>query len=291
MDQPEITFACQECGRGITLPAARRGHVETCPGCGSYVDVPYEPAPASPSQAAASAGGAADVTRPASFVPRPRTTLGLWLEVLAVLCLAYVPYLFSALTATNGVRPASREPLDLLLYRLIGAFRVSAPLLVIMALSRDPWRLFGIVRPVWLADAMATIVIAGGGTVVCKFVLHLLPGWMLEPSRPANLANRVEPDGIVAALLVSVVYVAGAFSEELVMRGYLIPRLERLLHSTLAALVITSLLFGSYHLYQGVGHAIDNVAFGLFYGVSFCVIRRLWPLCAAHALQDLLLIL
>jgi membrane protease YdiL (CAAX protease family) len=275
----------------MTLPAERRGHVETCPECGSYVDVPYATALASPAQATAARNALEAANRPAGVARCPRTTVGLWLEVLAVLCLAYVPYLFSALTAANGSWPTSHESLDLLLYRLIGTLRISAPVLVIMALSRDPWRLFGVVRPAWLFDTMATIVIAGGGAAVSRFVLHVLPEWMLESSRPAHLAQRVGPGGIAAVLLVSVVYVAGAFSEELVMRGYLIPRLERLLHSMLAALVVTSLLFGSCHLYQGVGHAIDNVVFGLFYGISFCAIRRIWPLCAAHALQNLLIVL
>ena len=40
-----ITFACQECGKGLTLPGDRGGHVETCPHCGSYVDVPRESDP------------------------------------------------------------------------------------------------------------------------------------------------------------------------------------------------------------------------------------------------------
>ena len=35
-----ITFACEECGEQITVPAERRGHVEVCPLCGEYVDVP-----------------------------------------------------------------------------------------------------------------------------------------------------------------------------------------------------------------------------------------------------------
>jgi len=31
----DVTFACQECGRSITFAEDRRGHVETCPNCGS----------------------------------------------------------------------------------------------------------------------------------------------------------------------------------------------------------------------------------------------------------------
>jgi hypothetical protein len=35
-----VAFACQECGKSITFPGDRRGHVEVCPRCGEYVDVP-----------------------------------------------------------------------------------------------------------------------------------------------------------------------------------------------------------------------------------------------------------
>jgi membrane protease YdiL (CAAX protease family) len=70
------------------------------------------------------------------------------------------------------------------------------------------------------------------------------------------------------------------------MRGYLIARFERLLRSTWLAVLITTVMFGSYHLYQGVGPAIVIAASGLVYAAAFCWFRRLWPLCVAHALAD-----
>jgi hypothetical protein len=39
-DERPITFACEECGEQITVPGDRRGHVEVCPLCNEYVDVP-----------------------------------------------------------------------------------------------------------------------------------------------------------------------------------------------------------------------------------------------------------
>lgn len=38
--QGPITFHCEECNAAITFPGNRRGHVETCPKCHEYVDVP-----------------------------------------------------------------------------------------------------------------------------------------------------------------------------------------------------------------------------------------------------------
>jgi hypothetical protein len=67
------------------------------------------------------------------------------------------------------------------------------------------------------------------------------------------------------------------------MRGYLIPRLEQLLRSTWIAVLVSTLLFASYHVYQGAASTIIIGAMGLVYAVSFCLFRRLWPLCVAHA--------
>ena len=80
--------------------------------------------------------------------------------------------------------------------------------------------------------------------------------------------------------------IASGFSQELVFRGYLIARLERLLGSTSLAILITTVMFGSYHLYQGFVPAIGIAVSGLVYAVSFCLFRRLWPICVAHALHN-----
>jgi hypothetical protein len=40
MSQGPITFHCEECNAEVTFPGDRRGHVETCPKCQEYVDVP-----------------------------------------------------------------------------------------------------------------------------------------------------------------------------------------------------------------------------------------------------------
>ncbi len=73
------------------------------------------------------------------------------------------------------------------------------------------------------------------------------------------------------------------------MRGYLIPRLEQLLGSTAAALLVSTGLFASYHIYQGPAGAFGAGVTGLLYGASFCWWRRLWPLCVAHTLHNLVL--
>ncbi|MFB7910736.1 CPBP family intramembrane glutamic endopeptidase [Kitasatospora sp. NPDC059146] len=77
-----------------------------------------------------------------------------------------------------------------------------------------------------------------------------------------------------------------AILEEVVVLGYLLRRLGQRGWSWPAAVVASSVLRGSYHLYQGVGGLVGNMVMG----AVFCLLYRRWgrvmPLVAAHALID-----
>ena len=280
-----ITFACQECGKGLTLPGDRGGHVETCPHCGSYVNVPRESDPAlvSESQFAAKAG---QQTR---RIANSRTPAQLWIELSAVLCVAYLPAMYASLSALFRSGPTGDYLFGHTLYHVVRAVEVSAPVLVIMALSGDPWCLFGIVRPQWIMDFTLACAIWCGDRMAYGMVVSLLPPSLWERSAALPDAHHAVPGGIPSYFLLLAVCIMSGFAEELVMRGYLIPRLERLLRSTWIAVIITSVLFGSYHLYQGIMPAAMIVVNGLVFAISFCWCRRLWPLCLAHAMHNFLL--
>ncbi len=77
-----------------------------------------------------------------------------------------------------------------------------------------------------------------------------------------------------------------ALTEEIIVVGYLITRLQQLRLSDAAAVGTSALLRGSYHLYQGWGGFAGNFALGLFFGLFFVRTRRTWPLVVAHFLLD-----
>jgi len=79
---------------------------------------------------------------------------------------------------------------------------------------------------------------------------------------------------------------ANAWAEELVMVGYLLTRLRQLGWSENRALAAQALLRGSYHLYQGLGGFVGNVAMGLVFGRLWQRCNRLWVLVGAHTLID-----
>jgi membrane protease YdiL (CAAX protease family) len=77
-----------------------------------------------------------------------------------------------------------------------------------------------------------------------------------------------------------------ALLEEVVVVAYLITRLRQLGLTEIAAIGLSALLRGSYHLYQGWGGFLGNLAMGLLFGFVFVRTRRAWPIVIAHFLLD-----
>ena len=75
----------------------------------------------------------------------------------------------------------------------------------------------------------------------------------------------------VSVFLVLVTCFTNGFAEELVIRGYLLTRLECLLRSTGWAILVTTALFASYHVYQGAIGVVGAAAMGLVYAIAFCL--------------------
>lgn len=240
-----------------------------------------QPAPRSP-----------EPQEPAGVDGPARETRALWLEAGAVLLIGVVPDLWFALAnliwpETARTWPVVPDSATLILL----SFQVSALVLYLMRRSGTPWTSFGLAAPRWISDALwlaaamlgsyfAYAFYAAGVAAVISFEAQ-----NRELERISGMFSSAAATG--ESLLVGIAYVANAFAEELVMRGYLVPRFERLLGSSLKAVLLTSVLFGSYHLYQGAHGAGSALVLGLVYGAVFCWSRRLWPLVAAHALWDL----
>jgi membrane protease YdiL (CAAX protease family) len=75
--------------------------------------------------------------------------------------------------------------------------------------------------------------------------------------------------------------------EEVIVVGYLLRRLDQLGWTPMAALAASSVLRGSYHLYQGIGGFIGNMVMGVVFVLLYRRWGRVGPLVAAHALLDI----
>jgi membrane protease YdiL (CAAX protease family) len=77
-----------------------------------------------------------------------------------------------------------------------------------------------------------------------------------------------------------------ALVEEVIAVGFLVTRLQQLRAGPVAAVGASALLRGTYHLYQGFGGFVGNLAMGALFGFVFVRTRRTWPLVIAHFLLD-----
>ncbi|WP_415947203.1 CPBP family intramembrane glutamic endopeptidase [Streptomyces sp. KLOTTS4A1] len=75
--------------------------------------------------------------------------------------------------------------------------------------------------------------------------------------------------------------------EEVIVVGYLLRRLDQLGFSPMGSLAASSVLRGSYHLYQGVGGFIGNMVMGVVFVLLYRRWGRVGPLVVAHTLLDI----
>jgi len=263
--------ACLACG-------ATMGMADTCPACGwtfgpaSDPELPIPPtdAPSQPDTPPSRGTGAPpDAARP------PLTGRAAWLEVAAVLAVGIVPPLLAA------IGPSSPAPYWVDTVQLTGLSLCTAFVtLYIIHRSGQPWERFGIVRPSgW------DIPLGFGILVIAEltWLVSLRLGLPDDPSGYPFPVARTRPDYAMMAIKLA----ANALAEELVVRAYLITRLEVLLRSRAFAVVVSSVLFASYHLYQGYYGALFVFLLGLTFGFAYLGVRRVWPLAIGHMLYGM----
>lgn len=78
-----------------------------------------------------------------------------------------------------------------------------------------------------------------------------------------------------------------ALLEEIVMVGYLFTRWGQRGGRMWAIVVLSAVIRGGYHLYQGFGGFIGNLVMGLIFGWLYLKLRRTMPLIITHFLLDL----
>lgn len=78
-----------------------------------------------------------------------------------------------------------------------------------------------------------------------------------------------------------------AVLEEVIMVGYLFERLRALGWNVWSIIVLSALVRGTYHLYQGFGPFVGNFILGVIFGWLYTRVRRVMPFVIAHALLDI----
>ena len=241
-----------------------------------------------------------DPRRLAEPVSLTRTLL--LLEVLLVLSVSLgrsavyaVVSLIQSLTAPGRLSEQSavlnpslapdRPWLDLTLQLLASTFRVMPALLVVYLLYRTGDRVRSIMvgddrRPRDLLRGAA--IAAGVGTLGVAFYVVTREIGINLTVVAADL-----PDVWWRYPLLVLSALSNAVLEEVVMLGYLLTRLDQLGLSRRSGVVISALIRGGYHLYQGIGGFLGNAAMGLFFGWLYTRWGRVMPFVIAHTLLDI----
>ena len=92
-------------------------------------------------------------------------------------------------------------------------------------------------------------------------------------------------------LALTVVWITAAFIEELVFRAFLINSLDYLFGgnkiSVWVAVILSSLIFGMIHSYQGITGILITTFVGLIFGIGYIFNkRRILPLILVHGIID-----
>lgn len=205
------------------------------------------------------------------------------LSLVKSLTASHAPLSHQLAVLESPVAPA-RSLLDLS-YQLAGVLTALAPVgLVAYLLGRsgESLRTLGLDRRRPVSDSGWGAALAAGvggiGLVLYLAAFH------------AGVALDVVPTTLPPAWWRLPVLVLQAFQngllEEVVVCGYLLHRLRQLGWRDDRALVVSSLVRGSYHLYQGLGGFVGNAAMGLLFGRIFQRRGRVAPLVIAHTLID-----
>jgi membrane protease YdiL (CAAX protease family) len=185
----------------------------------------------------------------------------------------------------NGSRAPGRPWLDLVLQLLSIGFGLTPVFLVVYLLARSgqALRTLGVdatqpARDVAHGAALAAAV--GGAGLAFYVVTHALGVDLTVVASDLPAVWWRIPVLVLSAL-------QNALLEEFVVVGYLLSRLRQLGCGPRTAIVVSALLRGSYHLYQGLGGFAGNAVMGLVFGGVYRRWGRLWPLVVAHTLMDL----
>jgi membrane protease YdiL (CAAX protease family) len=212
----------------------------------------------------------------------PLTDRAIWLEVLAVLAIGVLPNLALAIVSAIYAAPSNLPYWVGSMELTLRCTGVSFAVLYLISRSGEPWSTFGLAVP-RVSDLLLGLLISFVYFALWNRVFPILPTDLVE--HVGTLPFPLSPTDFI---MMFVSHAANGFTEELVVRAYLITRLVRLLNSKLNAITLSAFVFASYHVYYDPGGGLIFILLvGFVYGGIYLVLRRIWPLALGHMLVNI----
>ena len=135
------------------------------------------------------------------------------------------------------------------------------------------------------------IAVAAGFWVSAVIVLYGV-SWLVGLAKPGQvqdakkLAQALAPQSVNGLILFVVLSIVAGFVEEIIFRGYLQRQLGALSGNIYVGLVVSALIFGCSHGYEGYRRMIVIFVFGMMFGFLALWRKSLRPGMFAHAWHD-----
>lgn len=144
-------------------------------------------------------------------------------------------------------------------------------------IAGDRWRSIG--------GFLIDFAIAFGFWTVAIIILSVVSS-LLRARGMAEAARTLAPHGILESLLWVCVAVTAGICEETIFRGYLQRQFVAWTRSAVVGVLLSALLFGAAHIYQGKKATIVIAVYGLMFGILAEVRKNLRPGMMVHAWHD-----
>lgn len=208
---------------------------------------------------------------------------------LADIGLGVLLTLFAGLAASVlGGWLLSALGLPLISLALVQGVIVLVGLQLLLRWRGESWRDLGLCAP------QPVDVLRGLGALLLIFAVNAALSLALQTLAPELLAEHQRRLGGVAEMLAGAVPLSAVtgvmffvgFYEELMARGWLLGRAMRLLSGRWPPVLLSSLLFGLGHGYQGAFGVAQTALIGVILALLYLRWRTLWPLIIAHGLLN-----
>jgi membrane protease YdiL (CAAX protease family) len=164
-----------------------------------------------------------------------------------------------------------------------------------LRLRQLTWPDIGLKRPSNFRNVFLTVILATLAVILLSYTMRHVVTYLTDQEPEIEAFKNIE--GNPKALLVGlfIVWTFGAFAEEMFFRGFLINAFYKLLPGHQfndrlrwgLSLLITSVLVGFGHTYQGITGMILTGLIGFCFGLIYLFSHRnLWPGILTHGLYD-----
>ena len=139
-----------------------------------------------------------------------------------------------------------------------------------------------------VALAIGFLVIALGLLFALRVALGLVDLRHLQKStdEAVRILGPIAPHSYLEAGFWLIIAVSAGLFEEIIFRGYLQRQLSGWMKNVAFGIVVSGIIFGLAHGYQGPRNMVVLAVFGMFFGVMAYLRKSLRPGMIAHALQD-----